>query len=274
MITGKMLDRRQFIRYRCKGILPGVMYLDGNRGVKVVCTPLDVSRIGLAIMTQQEIPKGETLFFETNSETVPLKIMFTCQNPHNPDEFRYGLMSERNDFDLETVFRKAGCIEINSNYRTLNLSKKATENLKVEEMFAPALRATRFKPDQLLRVDAKTFGSRDFYQLAIEDLSLSGIHLSVQNQEKVPFVLNTILELVIDPKKSLLEEPIAVSVKVVHRFDREGHVNLKTNLIDVDPKELPRWEALLSATSYLAGQSLIFHQAKYLNIRQSPHLAC
>ena len=66
---------------------------------------------------------------------------------------------------------------------------------------------------------ARTFGSKDAFDLSSADVSLTGLNL--RQEHKTPFRANTLLEITIHPDGLWLKSPIACTAKVV-RCDGQG----------------------------------------------------
>ncbi len=70
-----------------------------------------------------------------------------------------------------------------------------------------------------LKVDSRTLGTTLNYHLATADLSRTGMKLTMGNYKRVPFNINTLLELTIDPEAEFFDAPVQCMGKVVRRDD-------------------------------------------------------
>lgn len=111
------------------------------------------------------------------------------------------------------------------------------------------VRAPRVPID--LVVESKTIGTPFAYALATEDVSRSGLLLVWDRDIKVPFNVNTLLELKIDPKGSCLDRPVSCLGKVVRREtgshgDKTYSARLGIQIVQIDNGDLASWEGCLS----------------------------
>lgn len=103
-----------------------------------------------------------------------------------------------------------------------------------------------------LAVESKTIGTSAAYKLQTEDISRSGL-LLVWDREvvKMPFIVNTLLEMTIDPDGACLGHPVTCLGKVVRRDPRSDDVNdqsarLGIQIVQMDNIDLNTWEVCLS----------------------------
>jgi hypothetical protein len=109
------------------------------------------------------------------------------------------------------------------------------------------VRAKRLGEFENLRVDSKTIGTRLMYSLPTDNISRSGMLLDRGNYSKIPFSVNTLLELVIDPESAFFERPISCMGKVVRTVDRDDlKSQFGVQIIQIDGKDLALWEAALA----------------------------
>ena len=111
------------------------------------------------------------------------------------------------------------------------------------------VRAPRVPID--LEVHSKTIGTSAEYSLYTEDVSRSGLLLVWEKDAKMPFIVNTLLELTIDPTGSCLERPVTCLGKVVRRdsaaADGKGHTaRLGIQIVQMDNTDLNAWEGCLA----------------------------
>jgi len=113
------------------------------------------------------------------------------------------------------------------------------------------IRAPRVPFD--LKVESKTIGTAFSYQLYTEDISRSGLLLVWDRDSQMPFNINTILEMTIDPKGDYLGKPLVCLGKVVRRElekDEVQHTTLATRLgvqiVQIDKSDLHAWENCLT----------------------------
>lgn len=101
---------------------------------------------------------------------------------------------------------------------------------------------------QTLSVQAKTFGNPSPYDLTTVNISYTGMLIGAI--DLLPFQVNTILEISIDPSKKVLENPIQCLCKVV-RFAQDPNISesyktvVGVKIIEITKDELTRWDAYL-----------------------------
>lgn len=110
------------------------------------------------------------------------------------------------------------------------------------------VRAPRVPLD--LQVQSRTIGTNVAYSLSTEDVSRSGLLLVWQHGETMPFIVNTLLELTIDPHGSCLEKPVSCLGKVVRREQesaKEGDPSTKLGIqiVQIDKGDQTVWEGCL-----------------------------
>jgi len=109
------------------------------------------------------------------------------------------------------------------------------------------VRAPRVPID--LQVESRTIGTSAAYQLYTEDISRSGLLLVWNREVKMPFNVNTLLELTIDPKGSCLDRPVSCLGKVVRRDIDNGIekiTRLGIQIVQIDNTDLNAWEGCLT----------------------------
>jgi len=111
-----------------------------------------------------------------------------------------------------------------------------------------SVRAPRVPLD--LKVHSRTIGSSVAYNLTTADVSRSGLLLVWQHDEKVPFIVNTLLELTIDPLGRCLEKPVSCLGKVVRREDDgsdrgDSGTKLGVQIVQIDKSDQHVWEGCL-----------------------------
>jgi hypothetical protein len=110
------------------------------------------------------------------------------------------------------------------------------------------LRAPRLNLD--LEVKSKTIGTNTNYSLFTEDVSRSGILLVWERDSRVPFIVNTLIEMTIDPSCTCLGQPVTCLGKVVRREATgaaNGHgTRLGIQIVQIDSSDQHTWEGCLN----------------------------
>jgi hypothetical protein len=110
-----------------------------------------------------------------------------------------------------------------------------------------AVRAPRVAID--LVVESKTLGTSAAYSMSTEDVSRSGLLLVWERESKMPFIVNTLIEMTIDPTGSCLSKPVTCLGKVVRRDAQDGSgqtTRFGIQIVQMDPGDIQNWEGCLS----------------------------
>lgn len=112
------------------------------------------------------------------------------------------------------------------------------------------VRAPRVPMD--LEVESRTIGTSAAYRFSTVDVSRSGLLLQWDREAKMPFIINTLLEITIDPTASCLEKPVLCLGKVVRRehealdgTDAVSPLRLGIQIVQIDNSDLAEWEVCL-----------------------------
>lgn len=111
------------------------------------------------------------------------------------------------------------------------------------------VRAPRVPMD--LEVESRTIGTSAAYRFSTIDISRSGLLLAWERESKMPFIINTLLELTIDPKGACLEKPVNCLGKVVrreaeHADGRGNQARIGIQIVQIDNTDLRQWEGCLT----------------------------
>ena len=110
------------------------------------------------------------------------------------------------------------------------------------------VRAPRVPMD--LEVESRTIGTSAAYRFSTIDISRSGLLLAWERESRMPFIVNTLLELTIDPKGNHLQKPVSCLGKVVRR-ESEGEsgkgnqARIGIQIVQIDNTDLQQWEGCL-----------------------------
>ena len=110
------------------------------------------------------------------------------------------------------------------------------------------VRAPRVPMD--IEVHSRTIGTDAAYSLITEDISRSGLLLRWERVSKMPFIINTLIEITIDPLGKCLGKPVSCLGKVVRRDletdDIGPSVRLGIQIVQIDNSDLVAWEVCVS----------------------------
>jgi len=117
------------------------------------------------------------------------------------------------------------------------------------------VRAQRMDVDNSLVVDSKTLGTTITYRLTTRNVSKSGLLLSWNNDSHVPFIVNTLIEMTIDPGSRWLTNPVPCLGKVVRREEggKQG-ARFGIRIIQIDNEDLENWETCVGNLERTAEQ--------------------
>jgi hypothetical protein len=116
-----------------------------------------------------------------------------------------------------------------------------------------------------LHVESKTIGTSAAYHLYTEDVSRSGLLLVWDRDTTMPFNVNTLLEMIIDPSGTYLGKPLTCLGKVVRREIDKGEVGenqaattrLGVQIVQIDKTDLNAWEGCLTQLEKQFGVELV-----------------
>lgn len=104
-------------------------------------------------------------------------------------------------------------------------------------------RADRVPPPGPCIVETKTIGTSLSYNLPLENFSRTGFLLNSGPYLRIPFQINTILELKVDPRGSVFEQPFHLLAKIVRLIkDQENLAQYGVQILQVDSKDSYHWQ--------------------------------
>jgi hypothetical protein len=108
------------------------------------------------------------------------------------------------------------------------------------------VRAKRIGALDEVVVESKTLGTTMSYVLEADNLSRTGMLLNIGRNVKVPFLVNTLLELTVDTRGTLFERPVQCLGKIV-RLDRadDERAQFGVHIVQIDTRELETWEKVV-----------------------------
>jgi hypothetical protein len=113
----------------------------------------------------------------------------------------------------------------------------------------PRVRSPRFQTDRDLMVHSKTIGTSLCYKLRTEDISVSGLLLTWSHNTQVPFLINTLIEMEIDPDGQWLDRPLNCVGKVVRKFgdDSDNGTKFGITIVQMDTNSIQEWESCVGS---------------------------
>ena len=106
--------------------------------------------------------------------------------------------------------------------------------------------AKRYNSEDI-HVTARTIGTKINFKMPVVNMSVTGMLLSWQDSKKVPFAVNTILELCVNAEgKVASANSINCLAKVVHTSTQaDGRRNFGVKIIQSDDEELAAWTSVI-----------------------------
>lgn len=192
--------------------------------------PFEVSKLSLGVISAIPLEINETLLLETHVGKAELIVAEDVGSVGETyDHHRYRLAAKDGLTDIERIFIQTGC------QRKLALSDKG-------------MQFSRFR-DSRVRVRAKTFGSRDRYGLTTINISKSGLLMRAPARDRVPFIVNTLLEIELDAP-DILGRPVVALAKVTraalsgNRGERQCEFGVQ--FIEFNEEGMEAWKSAIN----------------------------
>ena len=107
----------------------------------------------------------------------------------------------------------------------------------------PGQRAKRIGMHGGLLVESKTIGAILSYDMSTDNVSRTGLLLTLGRARKVPFQVNTLIEMVVDGEGQVFERPVSCLGKVVRLVTtEENQLRYGVHIVQIDNKDLDVWE--------------------------------
>ncbi len=117
-------------------------------------------------------------------------------------------------------------------------------------------------------VESKTIGTDIRYKLETENISKSGMLLSWKRNTKIPFGVNTILEMKIDPQGSWFGSPVSCLGKVVRCQNESEESKNKVfgiRIVQINNEDMAKWEVGIQDFSSDSGTSHMVVEDKVID---------
>lgn len=115
------------------------------------------------------------------------------------------------------------------------------------------VRAKRIEALHEVVVESKTLGTTMSYVLEADNLSRTGMLLNVGKNVKVPYLINTLLELTVDTRGTLFEKPVECLGKIVRLGrDDDSRPQYGVHIVQIDAHELEAWERAVERLEVVA----------------------
>lgn len=114
---------------------------------------------------------------------------------------------------------------------------------RVIRAHTPGVRAKRINLAEGIVVESKTIGTILSYNMATENLSRTGMLLNPGRNKRLPFQVNTLLELTVDAPGALFERPVSCLGRIVRANDGDsGEKRFGIHIVQIDARDMEVWE--------------------------------
>lgn len=108
---------------------------------------------------------------------------------------------------------------------------------------APRYKITQDTDKSPLMIQSRTLGVPVEFMLTSDNISRSGILMENRSLKKIPFNVNTLLELTIDPERAWLQKPVQCLAKVVRLNRSPGTAEqYGIRIVQMDEQDNTIWE--------------------------------
>lgn len=208
----------------------GTMYRATDQRV-LEYQPFEVSKLSLGIIGQQGLSEGSRVVLNTQMGRIELEVEGAVAASSDPlGVARYRLTTHDPRIDIERVFTQSGC------HRKLAMADRR-------------IQCARFEVSPNITVRARTFGAREHYTLNGVNISKSGLLMLGDARDRVPFIVNTLLEIQLEGN-NWLREPVSCLAKVVrnevHAEDGRRQQEFGIKFIEFSDHGMEVWKDALA----------------------------
>lgn len=106
------------------------------------------------------------------------------------------------------------------------------------------VRAKRLQPQARMTAETRTIGAPLAFVMQLENVSQTGFLLSSAVHGRVPYQINTLIELTLDPKANVIGRPIHLLGRVVRTnpSDAGGQKQFGVQIVQMDSRDHASWE--------------------------------
>jgi len=109
------------------------------------------------------------------------------------------------------------------------------------------VRAKRINLTRQVAVEAKTLGTRIEYHLALANFSRSGLSMTSAKPQHIPYQINTLVEMTVDPRSEVLEYPVRCLGKIVRTEQQGRGPQFGVQLIMMEARDELEWQKAIIA---------------------------
>ncbi len=213
--------------------------LEASSGILVEYWPVEISNYKLSIYSKVNVKSGDSLYFNLNNDT---RIELRVDRVINLKVARIPLIK----MTLVTKEQQLeACMQHISELKGWTINTLKEENHRVSSDHL-ALRAARINSASTITVKAKTFGTPNYFSLTTKNVSKSGMLIeNFSKLDTVPFGVNTIIEIKIDPAEEKLKQSVTCLAKVIRRETTQRQDQHSSEfgikLIEMTPEQVDTW---------------------------------
>jgi hypothetical protein len=106
------------------------------------------------------------------------------------------------------------------------------------------VRAKRVGAD--LTAETRTIGVPLAFKVIMENVSRTGFLLSPAANDRMPYQINTLIEMTVDPGAAKLERPIFLLGRIVRTVQADDLKQFGVHIVQIDSKDYSSWEKYIS----------------------------
>ncbi len=107
------------------------------------------------------------------------------------------------------------------------------------------VRAKRVGAD--LTAETRTIGVPLAFKVIMENVSRTGFLLSPAANDRMPYQINTLIEMTVDPSASKLDRPIFLLGRIVRTVQSEDIKQFGVHIVQIDTKDYTSWEKYITS---------------------------
>ena len=115
-------------------------------------------------------------------------------------------------------------------------------------------RAPRIAAGRTIIVQSRTIGAPMAYTLGTANLSRTGLLMTVGGARRLPFLVNTLLELTVDPRAAVFRQPVNCLAKIVRVDHRGDDFHYGVQIVQMEAGDQSTWEQQLAALEQTPAQ--------------------
>ena len=105
------------------------------------------------------------------------------------------------------------------------------------------VRAKRLGVNSGLVAETRTIGAPMAFNVTMENVSRTGFLLSANANGRMPYQINTLIEMTVDPGTKHLDRPIHLLGRIVRTSQGEGNKkHFGVHIVQIDTRDLSSWE--------------------------------